>query len=72
MDQFRYKTYIYNPTGFTGGHVDEREFEDELNRLGSDGWELVSAVSSNAGNGYTREIVCILKKKIETEPKYNN
>lgn len=69
MDQFVYKTYIFNPTGFVGGHVDRADLEEELNRLGREGWELVSAVASNAGNGYTREIVCIFKKKIETETK---
>lgn len=65
MDQFKYKTYIYKPTGFYGGIVDEEAFQAELNRFGSEGWELVSAVSSNQNYGSTRGIVCIFKQKIE-------
>lgn len=64
MDQFEYHTFIYETEGFTGGKVDLKIFQDELNRLGSKGWELVSSVSTNAGNGYTRCIVSIFKRKI--------
>ncbi len=48
-----------------GGKVDSDHFRDELNRLGGDGWELVSCVSTNQGNGYTRSIVSVFKRKIQ-------
>ena len=64
MERFEYYTYIYDTEGFCGGKVRVEDFQTELNRLGNDGWELVSAVSTNQGNGYTRSIVCILKRRI--------
>lgn len=64
MEKFEYRTFIYNTEGWMGGKVDNKDFEMELNKLGLDGWELVSSVSTNQGNGYTRSIVSIFKRKI--------
>lgn len=64
MEKFEYYTYIYDTKGFLGVKVDGDELRDEINKLGNSGWELVSSVSSNKGNGYTGSIVCIFKRKI--------
>lgn len=64
MEKFEYHTLIYNTEGFTGGKVDGNDFQNKLNALGSQGWELVSCVSTNQGNGFTRSIVSIFKKRI--------
>ena len=64
MNRFEYKTVMYHPGGFGGGKVDPNDFQDTLNRLGYEGWELVSCIASNAGNGYTRDIISVFKRKV--------
>ena len=64
MEKFEYFTLIYNTEGFMGGKVDINDFQNKLNKLGLEGWELVSSVSTNQGNGYTRSIVSIFKRTI--------
>lgn len=64
MEKFEYRTFIYDTEGWMGGKVDNRDFEMELNKLGLDGWELVSSVSTNHSYGQTRSIVSIFKRKI--------
>lgn len=65
MEKFEYYTFVYDTKGFTGGKVDTEVFQEELNKLGSIGWELVSSLSTNQGNGYTRSIVSIFKRKVQ-------
>lgn len=62
-DKYEYKTYLYDTKGFWGGSVESNPFQDYLNALGNDGWELVSTVSTNAVYGSTKSIVCIFKRK---------
>lgn len=64
MDKYEYYTYVYNTEGIMGGKVDVNVFQNELNKLGSDGWELVSSVSTNQANGYSKSIVSIFKRKL--------
>lgn len=64
MEQFEYKTLFTDAKGFLGGKVDTLEFQNDLNRLGSEGWELVSSLSSNQSYGSTRWIVSIFKRKV--------
>ena len=45
-----------------GGKVDGEKLSGELNRLGRDGWELVSTFDTNMGHGATRDVVLILKR----------
>jgi hypothetical protein len=47
-----------------GGDVEENEICASLNRLGRDGWELVSTLDTNDVRGQTRMVVCILKRPI--------
>lgn len=63
MEKYEYKTIIYDTKGFWGGVVDVNQFQNELNILGDDGWELVSSVSTAQSNGLSRSIVCIFKRK---------
>jgi len=65
MEKFEYFTLIYNTEGIMGGKVDTSDFQNRLNVLGLEGWELVSSVSTNQGNGYTRSIVSIFKRKLK-------
>ena len=63
MERFEYRVVTYSPSGLVGGKVDEYAFQDRLNALGSNGWELVSSVSSNMYEGTTRSIIVIFKRK---------
>ncbi|NLM60535.1 MAG: DUF4177 domain-containing protein [Clostridiales bacterium] len=64
MEKFEYKTLFTDAKGAFGGKVDRHAFEKELNDLGAQGWELVSAVPSAQSYGSTRWIICIFKRKI--------
>ncbi len=45
-----------------GGILDTTAFDAELNRLGSDGWELVAAFDTNQSYGASREAIAIFKR----------
>ena len=57
-----YQTMKYEPGGLLGGKVDYSRLTAELNKMGADGWELVSAFDTNYSEGATREIVMIFKR----------
>lgn len=63
MEKFEYKTITYDPKGFWGGAVDVSQFDNELNLLGNDGWELVSGISTTQSYGSSKSIVCIFKRR---------
>ncbi|MEG2356896.1 MAG: DUF4177 domain-containing protein [Clostridia bacterium] len=43
--------------------MDTNQFENLLNSLGNDGWEMVSGLSTNRGGGASKSVVCIFKRK---------
>jgi hypothetical protein len=47
---------------FLGGKIDGKQFNDHLNQLGEEGWELVSAFDTNFTDGGTRDVVAVLKR----------
>ncbi len=61
--QWEYKTIKLGTTGFLGGNLDEAELDQGLNELGSQGWELVTALDTNQSQGATRDVVLILKRQ---------
>ena len=65
MEKFEYKVTVYDTKGFLGGTVESRQLEDQLNLLGSDGWEMVGCTSTNQSYGSSKSIVCIFKRKKE-------
>lgn len=50
-----------------GGLFDSVAFDRELNRLGWDGWELVSVFDTNSIRGGTRYVVCVFKRPLTAE-----
>ncbi|CAH8245913.1 DUF4177 domain-containing protein [Paenibacillus melissococcoides] len=62
MEQWEYKTLKIKTGGFLGGKVDEQEFEEELNRLGLDGWELVSCFDTSLNQGQSRDVIAVCKR----------
>ncbi len=67
MEKFEYYTLMLPTKGFWGGggDVDVNLFSSELNRLGSDGWELVSSHATSQDFGSSKNIICIFKRKIQ-------
>ncbi len=47
-----------------GGLFDSNLFNNELNRLGWEGWELVSVFDTNSVNGGTRYVVAVFKRPL--------
>jgi hypothetical protein len=50
-----------------GGLFDSEQFNLELNRLGWDGWELVSVFDTNQVRGGTRYVVAVFKRPLTPE-----
>lgn len=64
MTHWEYKTLEFNTKGFwVGGKVDIIKMNDEFNKLGMEGWELVSAVNTNQYQGASRKIIVMFKRK---------
>lgn len=63
MDKYEYKTLTHDTKGLWGGSVDADKFQNELNDLGNDGWELVSSFSTTQSYGSSKSIICIFKRK---------
>ncbi|QIF05601.1 DUF4177 domain-containing protein [Roseimicrobium sp. ORNL1] len=64
MTRWEYKTIKLAATGFLGGLLDTAAFENVLNGLGWDGWELVSAFDTNQSGGVTRDVVAVFKRPV--------
>lgn len=47
-----------------GGLFNSERFSRELNRLGWDGWELVSVFDTNTVNGGTRYVIAVIKRQL--------
>lgn len=63
MERWEYKTIKVNTKGFMGGILELHDFENEINNLGSQGWELVSCFDTSASQGVTREVIAVFKRK---------
>lgn len=62
MEKWEYKSIKVEPKGMMGGILEIENFDYELNKLGEQGWELVSCFSTNAGQGYSREAIAVFKR----------
>lgn len=61
--KWEYMTVFFEAHGwFQGGKLDGQNLTDRLNRLGQEGWELVSAFDTNVQGGGTRDVVMVLKR----------
>lgn len=63
MEKWEYKTIKIQLKGFQGGILEVEDFDHELNKLGEQGWELVSCFSTNAAQGYGREAIAVFKRR---------
>jgi hypothetical protein len=63
--KWEYRTVIFEvSTWFIGGKLDGQKFNDRLNALGEEGWDLVNVFDTNVVQGGTRDVVAVLKRAI--------
>jgi len=63
--KWEYRTVMFAASGwFLGGALDGEKFNNRLNELGEEGWELTNVFDTNVQGGRTREIVAVLKRPI--------
>lgn len=62
MEKWEYKTIKFELKGFAGGKLETSDFDFQLNKLGEQGWELVSCFTSNAAQGYSRDAISVFKR----------
>lgn len=66
MSKWEYKTVKIPATGWViGGEIDERALDDEMNRLGADGWEMVLSTHTNQMLGASRNVLVMFKREIQ-------
>jgi hypothetical protein len=64
--RWEYTTVIFETsTWIFAGKLDGQKFNERLNRLGEEGWELVSAFPTSLIEGGTRDVVAVLKRPIK-------
>jgi hypothetical protein len=63
MEGWEYRTLAFETRGLVGGKMDVAQFDERLNDLGVQGWELVSVFSTNQGYGMTRAVFATLKRR---------
>ena len=64
MERWEYKTLQFPVKGFMGGILELDKFDLELNRMGNEGWELVACFDTNYGQGASRFVLAVMKRKI--------
>jgi hypothetical protein len=61
--KWEYRTLMFDALGwFVGGELDGEKFNNRLNELGEEGWELVTVFDTNAQGGRSRSIVAVLTR----------
>jgi hypothetical protein len=61
--KWEYRTVMLEASRwFLGGKIDGNLFNDHLNKLGEEGWELISTFDTNFTNGGTRDVVAVFKR----------
>ena len=62
MEKFEYQVLEFGKSSFVTQAV--KDIQPALNRLETEGWEVVSMITINFTDGGTRSIVATLKRKI--------
>ena len=64
--KWEYMTLMLPASGLVlGGKIDGQKFTDRLNKLGGEGWELVSVFDTNMLEGKTRDVIAVLKRRAQ-------
>jgi hypothetical protein len=67
MKKFEYNIISLQDEGFWAVEFDWEKLKEELNSLGAEGWEVVSAVDINTGHGRSRDVNILLKRELKKE-----
>lgn len=62
MEKFEYYTWCFETDGFFG--IDQKKLNQQLNKLGSQGWELVTGTPTLRGNGVTYTVIYVFKRRL--------
>ena len=61
--KWEYLSVAFVTSGFwVGGKLDGDAFNSELNKLGREGWDLVSIFDTSAASGQTRDVFAVFKR----------
>ncbi len=66
MEKWEYKTINIEVNKTKEGKSDSNNFNMVINQLGNVGWELVSCVTFNQEQDCARELIAVLKRKINS------
>ena len=61
--KWEYKTVKLGAKGWLGGVLDTDEFDEYLNELGQEEWELVGAFDTSQSGGQTRDVLAVFKRR---------
>ena len=64
MTKWQYKTISIELGGMRGGVLKTSQFDQQLNALGAEGWEMVASWSNNYGGGGGREVNAVFKRRM--------
>ena len=62
--KWEYKTVKIDAKGFAGGKFDQDKFEQLMNDVGRQEWELVNVFDTNQAYGSSRYIVATFKRPL--------
>ncbi len=64
MIKWEYKTIKIKAGMMGGGNIKEEELEDQLNRYGREGWEVVSCFDTSSVQGITKDVIVVFKRPV--------
>jgi hypothetical protein len=64
MRKWEYLTEVINTKGVIASKIEATEFNQILNNLGKEGWELIDKTALAAEAGKTTAIVCVFKREL--------
>jgi len=62
--KWEYKIIKTSAKGMLGGKVDQGSLETNMNEMGREGWELVSAFDTSQELGKTRDVLLLFKRPL--------
>jgi hypothetical protein len=63
--KWEYTTLMFEAEGWLlGGVLNGEKFNNRLNELGEEGWELVNVFDTNVQGGRSRNIVAVMKRPL--------
>ena len=66
MTKWEYKSISVESGGWMGGILKTEDFDQLLNQMGQQGWELVVVFDTNFNQGATRYVIATFKRASQT------